>query len=169
MKNQTHWTKKKLFFLIIEIWLGVFILSVLSVVVALGVFYNTWWYRFKLHAKLTDRTAIELVRTGLNTPVTQENGRKNILLLGTDALANREGDPVLTDTMILFSLNLTNGTLTAISLPRDLWSVEYKTKINSLYEYGKDRYPDEPERFPTEVITQMTNVPVHHTIVLSLE
>ena len=102
------------------------------------------------------------------TPV-QTNGRKNILLLGTDTLAFRGDVPPLTDTIMLVSLDLNTATLYTLSFPRDIWSIEYQTKINSLYAYGRERYPTEPERFPREVIEQMTGIPIHHTVVLNLD
>lgn len=160
---------KRIIIVLVEIWLvAFFVLTVVSAI-AVGLFYNTWWYKFKQNSHLTEQTASKLVQDGLKTTIEQTDNRKNILVLGTDALANRAGDPVLTDTILLFSLNLQTGEFTAISLPRDLWSVEYKTKINALYEYGKERYPDEPQKFPTQVVEQMTGVPIHNTIVLSLD
>lgn len=168
-KVQKASPRKRIFYIFIQIWLVVFFLAMIATVFVVGLFYNTWWYKFKQTSQLSEQSALELIKTGLKTPVKQTNGRKNILLLGTDVLSNRVGDPVLTDTIILFSLNLENGEFTAISLPRDLWSVEYKTKINSLYEYGKDRFPGEPQRFPKEVIENLTGVTVHNTIVLSLD
>ncbi len=111
------------------------------------------------------RTTVE---EGLAATPTNTNGRKNVLLLGTDTLATRGDIPPLTDTMILVSIDLKSGKIYTISFPRDIWSVEYQTKINSLYSYGIEKYPDEPERFPREVIEQMTGVPIHHTVVLSM-
>lgn len=135
----------------------------------IGLFYHTWWYQLKQHSRLSDSQIIQLLHDSLRTPVKKQSDHKNILILGTDAIANRDGDPVLTDTIMLLSIDLKNGELKALSLPRDLWSEEYQTKINSLYEYGKEKTPEKPEQFPTEVIQELTNVPIHHTIVLSLD
>lgn len=107
--------------------------------------------------------------TGWNMQPVATDGRKNILLLGTDTLPNRGDVPALTDTIMLVSINLNTGQLSTLPLPRDLWSSEYKTKINALYSYGKERYPEEPERFSKEVISEMTGVPIHHTIVVTIE
>jgi LCP family protein required for cell wall assembly len=108
------------------------------------------------------------VDTGWHAQPTQTNGRKNILLLGTDTLPNRGDVPALTDTLMLASINLETGSIKTLPLPRDLWSDGYKTKINALYSYGKERYPDKPEQFSTEVISEMTGVPIHHTIVVTI-
>lgn len=97
------------------------------------------------------------------------NGRKNMLVLGLDAVSNRENHPLLTDTILLSSIDPVNSKIFLLSIPRDLWSEEYQTKINALYVYGEDRYPEEPERFPTEVIASQIDQEIHHTITLSLD
>ena len=102
------------------------------------------------------------------TPI-QTDGRKNILILGTDAVANRDGHAQLTDTMIFASIDLSAGKIYLLSLPRDLWSEEYKTKINALYVYGAERFPNSPEQFPQLVIGKLLNQPIHHTLVISMD
>lgn len=136
---------------------------------ALGVYAYTQLRIFSTASGVPISELNTLVKKGWNTTPVQTNGRKNILLLGTDSLAGRGDVPPLTDTMMLVSIDLNSGTIHSLSFPRDIWSVEYKTKINSLYSYGKDRYPIEPERFPREVLEQMTGVPIHHTVVLTLD
>ncbi len=132
-------------------------------------------YAYKQLQKFSQVAGVSLTQlrsqaeAGWNATPTQTNGRKNILLLGTDSLANRGNVPPLTDSMMLISVDLNSGTIYSLSFPRDIWSPDYKTKINSLYSYGLTKYPDEPERFPREVLEQLTGVPVHHTIVLSLD
>ncbi|MDH5533652.1 MAG: LCP family protein, partial [Candidatus Pacebacteria bacterium] len=56
-----------------------------------------------------------------------------------------------------------------LSFPRDLWHDGYQTRINALYFYGQERYPENPQQFPTEVISEMTGIDIHHTLVLSFE
>ncbi len=98
-----------------------------------------------------------------------DNSRKNMLVLGLDAVSNRKSHPLLTDTILLSSIDPANSKIFLLSIPRDLWSEEYQTKINALYVYGEDRYPEEPERFPTEVIASQIDQEIHHTITLSLD
>lgn len=110
------------------------------------------------------------IQSGWNTTPLTQDGRKNFLILGTDVLIDERGDvPPLTDTLILLSLNLNTGDIHTVSLPRDIWSDAYQTKINALYAYGFQRNPDKPENFPTQVIHELTGIPIHHTLVLSLE
>jgi LCP family protein required for cell wall assembly len=112
---------------------------------------------------------IQIAQEGWNTKPVTENNRINVLVLGTDQVSNRGNAPVLTDTIMISSLNLSSGEISLFSLPRDLWHVSYATRINALYAYGKDRYPTEPERFPREVIEEMTGVHIQHTFVITLD
>jgi len=110
----------------------------------------------------------KVVNSWQQEPIQTED-HKNILLLGVDSIAGRGEIPPLTDTMMLISINLKSGTINTLPLPRDLWSEKYQTKINALYFYGLDRYPSTPEKFTQEVIEEMTNIKIHHTIVVSLD
>lgn len=161
--------KFKLSHAVFTVWLLTFFVVLVGIVFGVGLFYHTWWYYFKTEAHLTDSQVVAMVRQGLQHKISQTNGHKNILILGIDQLSNRENEPVLTDTVLLVSIDTQSGAVHMISIPRDLWSSEYKTKINALYTYGKDRYPDKPELFPTEVIANLTQVPIHHTLLISLD
>jgi len=97
-----------------------------------------------------------------------ETSAKTFLILGIDELENRPGFPQLTDTMILTKIDPQSATVTSLSLPRDLWHEPYKTKINALYEYGKERYPNQPQKFPKEVLSEMTGIEINTSIVISL-
>lgn len=137
--------------------------------VAIGLYV---YKEVRTFAKAADTTIPELrqlVETSWDTTPVTTNDHKNILLLGIDSLATRGDVPPLSDTMMLVSLNIATGQFNTLALPRDLWSDEYKTKINALYAYGIEKYPDQPEKFPTDVISNMTGLPIHHTIVLSLD
>lgn len=61
----------------------------------------------------------------------------NILLLGIGG-GKHEG-PNLSDTIIFASLNLKNPKITLVSLPRDMWSYDLKSKINTAYAIGQAR------------------------------
>ena len=144
---------------------------ILLLITALGV--GVWGLnKLNNFAKLADSSIGELrtiFQTGWNTEVTSSDHKKNILILGVDSLDSRPGSPALTDTMMLLSLDINSGKIATIPLPRDLWSDEYLTRINALYFYGEEKYPSEPERFPKEVIENLTGVNIHHTIVMSID
>lgn len=74
------------------------------------------------------------VKTSYFTSVsTRIPNKLNFLLLGVN---NNDGTGDLTDTIMLVSLDLVNRKITLISIPRDIWIEEIKTKINSAYHYG---------------------------------
>jgi anionic cell wall polymer biosynthesis LytR-Cps2A-Psr (LCP) family protein len=144
--------------------------GLMLMITALGV--GAWGYyqlqKFYRVTELDRAMFTQQIKTGLKTePVTTQK-RKNILLLGVDLADGRGNSPALTDTIMLLSINFESGKINTLPLPRDLWSDDYQTKINALYIYGLDRYPDAPEQFTTEVIEKLTGVPIHHTVVLSL-
>jgi LCP family protein required for cell wall assembly len=124
---------------------------------------------FTKSASISNQELYSLVETGVTEPVIATDSKKNILLLGVDQIENRPNDPLLTDTMMLVSLDTYTLETRLLSLPRDLWNEKYQTKINALYHYGQERYPEHPENFTTEVVMEMTGVPIHHTLVLTLD
>lgn len=145
------------------------IIMLLLTAFGVGIFY---WNKFEVFAKSANTTTSEIIqifKKGWNEPIIAESNKKNILILGLDSLENRGDIPPLTDTIILASINTENGKITTLPFPRDLWIEEYQTKINALYYYGKDRFPESPEKFPKEVIANLTSMPIHHTIVISLQ
>lgn len=125
-------------------------------------------YSFSRAAGISIPEIVLEVRLGLNQEPTNHDGIKTFLLLGTDAVANRNQEFVLTDTMMLVSLNMQSGAVHTLSLPRDLWLDEYQTKINSLYYYGQAQNPERPEIFVQEIVSELTQVPIQHTLVISM-
>lgn len=146
----------------------VFIFLLLTAI-ALGIALHQKLSAFEKMANVNRDTLYSYVKDGWNTQPKQTDNRINILILGLDTLANRGDVQPLTDTMLIASLHLDSGEVHLLSLPRDLWSEAYKTKINALYSYGKERYPAKPEQFSTEVISQVSGIPLHHTLVISLD
>lgn len=143
-------------------------IMLLITAIGLGIFaYNKLNQFFSLSG-LSFTDSKEILEQGINQAPAQTNGKTTILILGIDTVENKEGAPPLTDTMLLASIDYQTAEVTLLSLPRDLWSEEYKTKINALYYYGQEKYPDQPQRFPTEVVSDMTGLPIHYTIVFSL-
>ena len=145
--------------------------AIMLIITAFGI--GIWGFgKLNSFAKLANTSISELkttIETGWNMPVSHTNYKKNILLLGLDSLESRPGSPALTDTIMLLSLDLKSGQISRISLPRDLWSSKYQTRINALYFYGQEKYPQEPQRFAQETIQDLTGVDIHHTIVISMD
>ena len=151
--------------------LAIFFTLVLFLVTALAA--GAWGYtklnKFSQAAGISISELRTKIEEGLRQEPIQTNNHKNILLLGVDSLSGRGDAPPLTDTIMLMSVDLETGKINTLPLPRDLWSQEYKTKINALYFYGLEKYPDQPEKFTKETIEEMTDLEIHHTLVLSLD
>lgn len=91
-------------------------------------------------------------------PLKQDaNGRSNVLVFGTnedspDHNANGgEGAPLLTDSIMVISVNQEKKDAFIVSIPRDLWikfdepcSVGWQEKINSVYQCGSN-FGEDPE------------------------
>ena len=111
--------------------------------------------------------------TNWETPVKQTDHTVTALILGTDQLDGRPTNNaitnVLTDSMMLATFNLKTFTVTQVSLPRDLWIDQYKTKANALYFYGYEKTPQDPTTFPKSVIQDITGVPIQYVVVLNLD
>lgn len=130
---------------------------------------NSYLQTFSSTANVDAREFIQTVQQGLSTEPSQTNNRKNMLLLGTDALDNREGEKILTDTIMVMSLDLESGQLYALSFPRDLWIEKHSRKINGLYQIGREQDLPKPEQLTESTIEEMIEMEIHHTIVMSLE
>ncbi len=74
-----------------------------------------------------------------NVQLPAVSGRTNFLLLGL-AGGNHDGAD-LTDTMIFVSID-TNGKVSMLSIPRDIWVPSMRAKINTAYHYGEAKQPD---------------------------
>ncbi len=91
------------------------------------------------------------------------------LILGTDQLSGRANEGALSDTMIIAQLNLLDGKLKLLSLPRDLYHQTYQTRINALYFYGQEKSPENPAAFPKQAISEMTGLTIDHILVIDIE
>lgn len=152
------------------LWTSLFLVG-LILVSGLVVGWWGWqqWRSFSQTSGLDLATTQQLLKTGWQQTPIQTNNHKTVLLLGTDSLDSRGDVPPLTDSILLANLDLETGQIATLPLPRDLWSQEYQTKINALYAYGFDRNPALPTEFPTQVISELTGLEIHHTVVLSLD
>ncbi|MCC6711211.1 MAG: LCP family protein [Candidatus Pacebacteria bacterium] len=151
--------------------LALFFASIMLFMTAIAI--GIWGYsKYQRFANTAEINIIELRET-LEKGWTQEpmatNNYKNILLLGVDSLTGRGNVPPLTDTMMLLTINLKTGQVNTLPFPRDLWSEKYQTKINALYFYGQERFPNKPEQFTEETLEELTGVEIHHTLVVSLD
>lgn len=100
----------------------------------------------------------------------EDQGRVNVLLVGTS-----EGDPNhpgedLTDSIMVISYTVATKKTAIISIPRDFWvKTPYaSTKINALYHYGEDAEFDESGFYPGGIgllqkeIEKMTGLDINY-------
>ncbi len=95
----------------------------------------------------------------------QENGFTNALLIGVDTRSGSSG-LMNTDSLIAISFNHKSQEFMMISIPRDMWSFTYSTKINAVYaltyKKGKSEKNDE-FYYLKEEIAKMTGTPFQYT------
>lgn len=110
----------------------------------------------------------QMVQSGLSRPLpTDEQGHVNFLILGLDTLENRPGNQPLTDTILLASYNSSDAAVSLLSFPRDLWSEPLDIRINGLYAAALEQNK-EPLSYIVPEIERMTGVPVHYTVIVTL-
>ena len=120
------------------------IIGILSLLLILGIIFIIWGN--DIIAKITggQGNVMDLLFTDNYEPLkTDENGRTNILAIGTSGynMAGDEGDGThdgaqLTDSIMVISLNQDTGDIAMLSLPRDLKASPTCTatgKINEVY------------------------------------
>ncbi len=166
ISNSGNWSSilRKSFFLAVAI----IAFSTLMVIIGVIFFANQKLHQFNQYAGTQTSDLISLVYQSWNHQVIQTNQHKNILILGVDSLENRGDIPPLSDSIVIVSLDLDQAKIRSLSLPRDLWSQKYQTKINALLAYGEEKTPTNPTLFPQKTISELTDIPIHHTVVLTL-
>lgn len=88
----------------------------------------------------------------------------NILLLGIGG-GNHEG-PRLTDTIILASLNIKDPKVSLISLPRDMWSFDLNSRINSAYEKGESKKEGGGLVLAKTIVGKITGQEINYAVVI---
>lgn len=130
-------------------------LMIVLLVIGLGV---GGWLGYKALSNLDGVFQGGLFGLVQKKPLKQDaNGRSNVLIFGTsedspDHNANNgEGGPLLTDSIMVLSVNQEKKDAFMVSIPRDLWvqfdepcSVGYQQKINSVYQCGSN-FGEDPE------------------------
>lgn len=148
--------------------LSFFICFVLISAGIIGTILITKWSAFSQQAQLSTSELGGLALTALTASPAQTQNISTFLILGTDQLSTRGDATILTDTIMLASLNHKTGKVTLISLPRDLWSQTYQSRINALYSYGLTQLPTAPTTLITNEVAALTGIPIHYTVVVSL-
>lgn len=104
------------------------------------------------------KTVIQLVTdTGLKS----DKGRVNVLFLGTGGQGH--DGPDLSDTMILASIDKKTHDVALISIPRDLWAPDTKSKINAVYAFGQEKN-GEGLSLVKKTVSVLFGIPIHYAL-----
>jgi LCP family protein required for cell wall assembly len=115
------------------------------------------------------------IASDLNAPkLKSDDGRVNILILGIDKrLSGNTVTSVLTDTILVASIGLTDNKLSLISLPRDLWvtsPIGINSKINSVYgQYDVSRKNLLGSVGTKKVVSDVLGIPIHYNVTINFE
>lgn len=90
--------------------------------------------------------------------------KTNILILGKGGDGHEAPD--LTDTIMVASLDLKRDSLVLISLPRDIWIPELRTKLNSTYYWGNKKQTDGGILLASSSVEEIVGIPIHYSAVL---
>jgi LCP family protein required for cell wall assembly len=108
-------------------------------------------------------------------PTQPAHDRITILLLGVDSGHAREF--ANTDTMLIASISLSQGTMTMVSFPRDItqfplyFGGTYASKLNSLMSVAANdpaHYPDGPARTLANELGFLLGIPIDYTASMNL-
>ncbi|MFA5828002.1 MAG: LCP family protein [Candidatus Shapirobacteria bacterium] len=91
----------------------------------------------------------------------------SIMVFGLDRRDDLLEKTEVTDTIILANINLKTAKLNLISIPRDLWSYDTNTKVNSIYPLSKDK--QNKFQFIQSEFEKITGQKITNTIVISTD
>lgn len=92
----------------------------------------------------------------------ETENRVNILFLGIGG--GKHDGPLLTDTIIYTSISPKSQKATFISIPRDLWIQDLKSKINTAYAMGEEKRKGGGLLLTKAVIEKILNQPVDYIL-----
>jgi len=164
LDSQVSKTKRKLFK---HVWLvrGLLLAGIMtSFILFVGVVYLAlsrtflWQYR---------DMANRFIFPNSGEILAQNSGTTNLLLLGRSGEGH--DSPLLTDTIMLVSIDQFSNSVTLISLPRDIWLPDLRAKLNSAYYWGEKEKPGAGISLMSSKVEDILGVPVHYTTVLDFD
>lgn len=133
-----------------------FLLAVISGLLAGGLL----WYARSSPAQDITKGIINSPKSVLS--VTSD--RTNIALLGVGGEGHEGGE--LTDSILIASIYHPTNQVSLISIPRDVWVQELKSKINAIYYYGEQIVPGGGLARTKEALTLVTGLPIHYSLLI---
>ena len=101
-------------------------------------------------------TVVQYIFRG--TSLHSNNNRVNVLLLGM--AGGKHDGATLTDTILVASYNLSPHQLHLISIPRDLWLPDFRSKTNATYQIGLAK--KNGMEFAKTVTGNIIGLPIHY-------
>jgi len=138
------------------------VFSLISILTSAGLGYMSRFFR---SAGLRPIEAARQAWRGFRQPFGGEY--LTILVLGIDQRPDDES--LLTDTIMLATINAKNGDYLLFSLPRDLWIPSLQTKINALYYYGKKKDPDDGVNLIKSVVEEILDWKIDHVAIIGMD
>ena len=94
------------------------------------------------------------------------DGKMNVLVLGIDERSPDKSAirSVLTDTIMVASVDVNGKGIVLTSIPRDLWVPEKRTKINSVYTLSKNDIDT-----VKKVVQRVVGIPIHYYVIVGFE
>lgn len=126
------------------------VLSIMSILVLLGVIWA---------ALSTSSSAFRFIFKD-GRILKSDDEKINVLLLG-NAGGIHDG-AYLTDTIMVASFNLKNNHVYLISLPRDLWLDNTKSKLNTVYEIGQEK--GNGLQLNKTIVSEILGIPIHYAV-----
>ncbi len=129
------------------------VLFAVCIVILVILFYNSDTY--KLVSSFFNPNSLSIKET---------DGRTNIILLGKGGLGHEAPD--LTDTIIFVSIPQSGGNIVMLSLPRDIWVMDLRTKLNSVYYWGNQKNKGGGLKLVKEATKDFVGQEVHYVMVV---
>ena len=95
------------------------------------------------------------------------SGNTNVLIMGKSG--EGRDSPDLTDTIIFVSVDLVEGKLNTISVPRDIWMPSLRAKINSAYYWGNQKEDGGGIILARSAVEEVVGQPIHYTVVFDFD
>ena len=92
------------------------------------------------------------------------DGRTNVLILGKGGEGHEAPD--LTDTIIFASISKEDPEVKLVSLPRDIWIPELRTKLNSVYYWGNQKQSGGGIILAKSTIEQISGETIQYAVVV---
>jgi LCP family protein required for cell wall assembly len=138
-----------------------------GIVVVLCVFVSA---TFSFFRNSVGRYHFGVVRNFIFTPegaIESIEDRTNVLILGKDGQGQEAS--ALTDVMIFVSISHSKPNVTMISLPRDIWLFDLKTKLDNVYYWGNKSRQGAGLDLAKASVEEIVGQPIQYGVVVDFD